>query len=185
MCNPKANCHCCRNQTCVMDVPLHLSRVEARSDAARLERGPYTWWRVYTADQNVPLASVIAAALDRLSATDPDLRAALHGDSILSVKLAINEQGCTTPFEILTDLVMTALMRCALNGSVAAAVVMANIIRSCRFDHQLGVYLAASWFAFPALLARPASKDSVEQPTSGDMLNDRGEDAEGLGGEGL
>ncbi|ACF00044.1 hypothetical protein Rpal_1508 [Rhodopseudomonas palustris TIE-1] len=185
MCTPKANCHSCRNQTCATDMPQHFSLVEARSDAAHRKCGPYTWWRVYTAEQNVPLASVIAAALDRLSATDPDLRAALHGDAILAVKLAINQQGRTTPFEILTDMVMTALMRCALNGSVAAAVVLANIIRSCRFDHQRGVRLAASWFAFPALLARPASKDLAEQPTSGDMLNDRGEDAEGLGGEGL
>jgi hypothetical protein len=165
-------------------MPQHFSLVEVRSDAAHLECGPYTWWRVYTAEQIVPMARVIAAALDRLSSTDPDLRAALHGDIILAVKLAINEQGSTTPFDILTDLVMTALMRCALNGSVAAAVVMANIIRSCRFDHQRGVRLAASWFAFPALLAPPASKDMAAQSTSGEMLNRHGEDGEGLGGEG-
>jgi hypothetical protein len=108
----------------------------------------HTWWRKYSARTIAPAASSIAADLDHLSATDPELRHALRGEVTSAIRLAIDLQGDCVPFSPFTDLVMTALMRCALEGSAAAAMVMGNVIKSCGFDHEWGPMLTESWLSF-------------------------------------
>lgn len=117
-----------------------------------------TLWRRCPADQIAPRADAIAAQLNRLSAIDSDLRHALRGDVIVCVRLAIRQQGARHPFSPTTDLAMTALMRCAVEGSASAKVVLANIIKSCRFDHGRRAWLTGSWFAFEAQDAQTHSR---------------------------
>lgn len=109
-----------------------------------------TLWRRYPADQIAPRAEAIAEQLSRLSAIDSDLRHALRGDVIVCIRLAIRQHGARHPFSLTTDLAMTALMRCAVEGSASAKVVMPHIIKSCRFDHDRRAWLTGSWFSFKA-----------------------------------
>lgn len=115
-----------------------------------LDAGTWTWWRKYPAHAFARHAVQVAADLDRLSAVQPMLRNALRGDVASAIALAIEEQGSCPPFAVETDLVMTALMRCALDGSVTAAVVMANVTKCCAFDHGIGDWITRSWFEFEA-----------------------------------
>ncbi|WP_147270305.1 MULTISPECIES: hypothetical protein [Rhodopseudomonas] len=121
-------------------------------------------WRRYPADQIAPNAAMIGAELDRLSAADLDFRSALRGDVAAAVRIAIRQLGARPPFAITTDLVMTALMRCAFDGSAPAKIVMANIIKSCCFEHDRRAWLTGSWFSFNAPVVSRGSRRAVKAP---------------------
>ena len=126
--------------------------------------GTCTWWRKFPAHAFAHKAALIAADLDRLTAVNPVLRNALRGDVISAIQLAKNEEGACVPFAVETDLVMTALVRCALEGSAAAAVMMANVTASCGFDHSFGEWITRSWFEFEApQVTEPTKASDVKQ----------------------
>lgn len=135
-----------------------------------------TLWRRYPADQIAPRAEAIAEQLGRLSAIDSDLRHALRGDVIVCIRLAIRQQRARHPFSLTTDLAMTALMRCAVEGSASAKVVLANIIKSCRFDHGRRAWLTGSWFAFEAQDAQTHSRKRAVTMSSKPIFNISGLD---------
>lgn len=148
--------------------PTRATLTDAAIGAPYLEAGLYTWWRQYPAYQIAPNAAMIAAELDLLSATDHEFRSALRGDVVAAIRLAIGQLGARHPFAITTDLVMTALIRCALDGSAPGKIVMANIIKSCRFDHDRRAWLTGSWFSFevpvgPEVLRR-LSATAISKP---------------------
>jgi len=134
--------------TNIINAADRFAAVGAAGPIEFVNTGTFTWWRKFPAEAIMPHAATIAADLDRLSAVQPVLRNALRGDEISAIKLAIDEQGNCHPFGIKTDLIMTALMRCAFDGSATAAVVMANVLRCCAFEHDRGAWITGSWFAF-------------------------------------
>lgn len=131
------------------------------------DEGPHAWWRQYPADQIAPAAEMVAAELDRLSAINPDLRRALRGDLPAAVRLAITISGSSPPFPIASDLAMTALMGKALKKSLAAAVVMAHVIKHCRFDHDRGPWLSGSWSALALKTRSNPDSPSGSTPRTG------------------
>jgi hypothetical protein len=108
----------------------------------------HTYWRLFPAQTIAGLRESIFADLDRISAIDPMLRNALRGSAVAAIALASELQCERYPFHPNADLVMTALMRCALEGDAAAAAMMADVTGSCLFDHDHGPRLADSWFYF-------------------------------------
>jgi hypothetical protein len=122
----------------------------ATIDNGKIEPTRHTWWRKYPASAIAPFADAIAADLDGISAIDQELRHALQGEVTSAIRLAIDLQGELAPFSRYTDLVMTSLLRCALEGSPAAAMVMGQVIKSCGFDHDRGPLLTGSWATLKA-----------------------------------
>ncbi len=151
-----------------------------RTPAAALSS--HTEWRRYPAHRVAPMAAIIAANLDCLSAVDPLLRNALRGDAASAIKLAIGLLGKRAPFDHGTDLVMMALTRCALKGSSAAATVMGHVIRSFALDEDHGSSLASSWFAFKTTNAGKRSR--VEPPLVNTAVDTRFVDLGTGSGEG-
>ena len=81
-------------------------------------------------------------------------RAAIHGDAPSAIRLALRMEH---PSQITarTDLTMTVLLNCALNGSAGAALVLSHALRQMPLDGVLKRRLATSWLANNLRLALP------------------------------
>jgi hypothetical protein len=111
---------------------------------------PLTWWRRLPPDalrdaERLLLFSTVRG-ISVLHAGD-DLAAAMRGDAAAAIGAALR----LMPVQAITlqvDITMTALMRSALHGNAASALVMAQVIGLTDLGHELTTELAASWLAF-------------------------------------
>jgi hypothetical protein len=78
------------------------------------------------------------------------------GDAAFAVKIALRTK---IPREISysVDAKMTLLLHCALNGSAAASLVLAHMLRRMPLEQKLKSRLATSWLTHNRLLAYPKS----------------------------
>lgn len=117
-----------------------------------------SWWRIVPAHALGPDSRRrIGEVLDRVFATDALRQSALNGDpaSAVFAALQLRDDKAVT---VRTDLMMTALLRCALEGSAGAALVMSHLLRRLPLGGRRGSRLGASW------IVRNLSKTSSPPP---------------------
>jgi hypothetical protein len=120
-----------------------LSETAAAFPAA----GPYPFelWRLIPAqgfDQSRKYA--VGAYLATCASGDVEWRRAIAGDATCAIRIALHMM---VPDEISypVDARMTLLVHSALNGSAAAALVLANLLRRMPLEHRDKSRLATSW----------------------------------------
>jgi hypothetical protein len=113
------------------------------------DTSPLQWWRTLSSDEFRDAEQLLLrATLQRIRVLrgNDQLTAALGGDPAAAIDVAFTLMPIET-FTLKVDIAMTALARCAIDRSAAAALVMAQIIGLTEFDHGLAMGLAASWYA--------------------------------------
>ncbi len=122
-------------------------RTLAESAAAIAAAGPYPFelWRSIPAQgfgrsRRFAVAAYLATCADG----DVEWRRAIAGDATCALRIALRME---VPEEIAypVDARMTLLVYCALNGSAAAALVLAHLLRRMPIDRPLKDRLATSW----------------------------------------
>jgi hypothetical protein len=112
-------------------------------------------WRTVPADGFGPAQrAAVVECVQRTSSTIGIWRAAIRGDAPSAIRLFLKSR---SPSQITarTDLMMTALLNCALNGSAGAALVLSHALRRMPLDRVLKRRLATSWLANNLRLALP------------------------------
>jgi hypothetical protein len=111
---------------------------------------PLAWWRRLPPDAfrdaERLLLSTNLRGIRVLHGGD-DLAAAMRGDAAAAIGAALD----LMPIEEITlqvDITLTALMRSALDGDAASALVMAQIVGLTDLGHALTTELAAAWLTF-------------------------------------
>jgi hypothetical protein len=106
------------------------------------------WWRTFPADEFGSNARRrLGEVLDRISATNPVWQLALRGDAAAAVCIALQTRRDET-ITSRTDLLMTALMRCALEGSAGAALILSHSLRQLPLENRNDARLGVSWLAY-------------------------------------
>lgn len=91
--------------------------------------------------------SLLLSTLRQISVlhADDGVAAALGGDPAAAIGVALS----LMPIEEINlpaDIVMTALLRCALYRNAAAALVLAQVLGLSDLDHPFATELSASWY---------------------------------------
>jgi hypothetical protein len=126
---------------------------------------PLAWWRLLPPDAFRDAERLLmAAALQGISVFHggDDLAAAMRGDAAAAIGTALG----LMPIEDITlpvDITMTALMRSALEGNAASALVMAQIVGLTDVGHELTTELAESWLAYGERLSGEPNKFNEAQ----------------------
>jgi hypothetical protein len=110
---------------------------------------PLAWWRTLPAnlfrDAEALLVSATLDKIDVLSGSHT-FAAALRGDTAAAITTAL----ALMPIEETTlevDLAMTAVLRGALDGDAAAALVLSHVIGRATLHHPFATELSPSWLA--------------------------------------
>jgi hypothetical protein len=112
-------------------------------------------WRTVPADGfGRAHRDAVAECLQRTSSTVGVWRAAIRGDAPSAISLLL-QSGPPARITARTDLMMTALLSCALNGSAGAALVLSHALRQMPLDHAVKHRLATSWLVHNLHLALP------------------------------
>ena len=116
---------------------------------------PFRLWRMIPAeefDQSRKFA--VSAHMATCAIGDVEWRRAIAGDATCAIRIALHME---VPDEVTypVDATMTLLVYSALNGSAAAALVLAHLLRRMPFDGPLKDRLATSWLVRNLRLARP------------------------------
>lgn len=112
-------------------------------------------WRTVPADGFGPdHRAAVAECMRRTSSTIDTWRAAIHGDAPSAIRFALRME---RPSQITarTDLTMTVLLNCALNGSAGAALVLSHALRQMPLDGPMKNRLATSWLVRNLRIACP------------------------------
>jgi hypothetical protein len=113
------------------------------------DTSPLAWWRMLPSDlfrDAEHLLLIASLESIRVLGGEEELAGALRGDAAAAVGQAL----ALLPIQEVTlrvDIVMTALLRCALSGDAATALVLANLLHRIELDHPLATDLSASWYA--------------------------------------
>lgn len=129
---------------------------------------PLVWWRRFAADRFGDAEQrLLRATLDRIRVLRADraLTAALKGDPPAAIRvvarlLPIKE------INLSTDVAMSALLRTALAGDPAAALVLGSALRGTRCDDL--TKLAASWLKSPH---KPAERSDRRRAVSASSVS--------------
>ncbi|MDB5638422.1 MAG: hypothetical protein JWP51_3330 [Bradyrhizobium sp.] len=89
----------------------------------------------------------VAASVATISSTWEDWRKAVGSDAPAAIKLALSLNP-RKKISLRVDLVMTVLLRCALEGNAAAALVLSHLLRRMRIDPSVRHQLSTSWLAY-------------------------------------
>jgi hypothetical protein len=123
---------------------------------------PLEWWRTMPANHlGEGPQCVLREMLDKVSLVKRrQWLSAMRGDAATSIAVAIEAM----PINRITlevDLMMTALMVCALDGNSGAVLVLAHILHRAPLDHPFGQELSISWLALNFRRARHMQKRPV------------------------
>jgi hypothetical protein len=107
-----------------------------------------SWWRTFPAHAFGSKSRLrLAEALNRLSSTNSIWRGALRGDAAAALHVVLRTRPAKT-ITARTDLMMTVLLCCALEGSAGAALVMSHALRQLPLEDRICARrLGASWLA--------------------------------------
>ena len=114
------------------------------------DSSPLAWWRrlpsgsFHDAERSLLLATL--GNVNVLHGGD-ELRAALRGDAAAAIGAALGLMPIKD-IGLQADIAMTALVRTALDGNAASALVMAQVVGLTDLGHPFATELAASWFAY-------------------------------------
>jgi hypothetical protein len=109
---------------------------------------PLAWWWTLPSDLIRDAEHLLVrATLDRITMMcgGNDLPAALRGDPAAAIAAAFS----LMPIDDVTlevDITMTAVLRCALDGNAAAALVLAHVVGRAELDHPFATELSGSWY---------------------------------------
>jgi hypothetical protein len=125
--------------------------------AAALAKEPYPCrlWRMIPADAfNESHRLAVCAYIVEFSPRDIEWRRAIAGDAACAVRIALRMK---IPDEVTypVDARMSLLLYSAFNGSAAAALVLAHLLRKMPLDPPLKNQLAASWLVRDHPIGRP------------------------------
>jgi hypothetical protein len=102
-------------------------------------------WRTMPAQTFGPAErAAVAECMRRTSSTIDIWRTAIHGDAPSAIRLVLRMERPTL-VTARTDLTITILLNCALNGSAGAALVLSHALRQMPLDGVLKRRLATSW----------------------------------------
>jgi hypothetical protein len=123
---------------------------------------PLEWWRTMPANHlGEGPQRVLCEMLDKVSLVKRrQWLSALCGDAAASIAVAIEAM----PINRITlevDLMMTALMVCALNGNAGAVLILAHILHRAPLDHPFAQELSTSWLALNLRRARHMQKRPI------------------------
>jgi hypothetical protein len=126
-----------------------IRRQKTLSESAEAIRaaGPYPFelWRLIPAEEfDQSRKYAVAAYIAMCAVGDVEWRRAIAGDATCAIRIALRME---VPDEIFypVDARMTLLVYAALNGSAAAALVLANLLRRMPLDGPDKNRLATSW----------------------------------------
>ena len=111
---------------------------------------PLSWWRTLPSDSFRDAERLLVlATLDGIAVLGggAEFAAALKGDPAAAMSVTCSLMPIAE-MTLQTDIAMTALLRCALSGNAASALVLAQIIGFTDLGHVLSTELAASWYRF-------------------------------------
>jgi hypothetical protein len=109
---------------------------------------PLAWWRTLPSDFIRDAEHLLVRfTLDRITMMrgDNDLTAALRGDPAAAIAAAFS----LMPIDGMTlevDITMTAVLRSALDGNAASALVLAHVVGRAELDHPFATELSGSWY---------------------------------------
>jgi hypothetical protein len=118
--------------------------------ALRLGSSPLSWWRMLPADAFRAADHLhVGSACDELATVleGAEVEAALLGDPDLAIEFVL----LLMPIQQLTlkvDIAMTSTLRCALDGDLRAALVLAHVVDRIDLDLPRAAELCASWFEY-------------------------------------
>ncbi len=107
---------------------------------------PLAWWRTLPSDKFRDAEKLLLlVTLERIAVLrgTSELGAAQRGDAAAAIAAALSVMP-VQDFTLKVDITMTALLRCAVEGDNAAALVLANVLS--RTGLNLATELSASWF---------------------------------------
>ncbi len=124
-----------------------MSRIPDQSAPAdtAAAAAPFELWRSIPAERfDLSRRLAVAAYLATRAGGDVEWRRAIAGDATCALRMALRIE---VPDEITypVDAIMTLLLYCALDGSGAAALVLAHLLRRMPIDGPLRERLATSW----------------------------------------
>lgn len=127
---------------------------------------PLGWWRTMPADhlgnaQHLVLRETLAKVWIM---QDRGSLLTARGDAAAAIALALKMMP-VAEVTLKTDIAMTALTLCALDGSAAAALVLSHILRRAMLDHPFAKDLSISWLVPNLRRALLAKKHSVATGT--------------------
>jgi hypothetical protein len=140
--------------------PLSETAAKLRARGAM----PQELWRTIPAQAFDEVRRLeVACHVGMFLTTIKEWRAAIAGDAASAVRIAMNMPIPTDHFDYPTDARMTLLLHRALDGSAAAALVLAHLLRKMPLDSVFKNRLATSWLVrnFRAL---PAVSSLEEGP---------------------
>jgi hypothetical protein len=123
---------------------------------------PLEWWRTMPANHlgETPQL-VLRGTLSKISLMQGrQWLAAIRGDAAASIAAAI-EAMPIDQISLEVDLMMTALMVCALDGNAGAALVLAHILHRVPLEHPFAQELSLSWLALNLRRGRQNRNRSV------------------------
>ncbi|MCP4617054.1 MAG: hypothetical protein GY844_11525 [Bradyrhizobium sp.] len=136
---------------------------------------PFRLWRtIPAADYDLFRRLAVAAYVAECATGDVEWRRAIAGDATCAIRIALRME---VPDEITfpVDATMTLLMYSALDGSAAAGLVLAHLLRRMPIDAPLKHRLATSWLvrnlglACPSI-ARPRRRAAASRPAAAASL---------------
>ena len=112
------------------------------------ESSVLAWWRRLPSDSfHDSERSLLLATLQQVSLlhADEDIAAALSGDPAAVIGAALSLMPMEK-IDLPADIVMTALLRTALDRNATCALVMAQVLGLSDLGHPYAIELAASWY---------------------------------------
>jgi hypothetical protein len=118
--------------------------------AGRFRTSPLCWWRMLPAEAFRPDDYLdIGFALEEIGMVlgGTGIEPALYGDADAAISFVL-EVLPITEVTLKVDIIMTPVLRCALNGDLRAALVLAHIVERAGLDPAAAADLCASWFLY-------------------------------------
>ena len=114
------------------------------------DTSPLSWWRTLPSDSFRDTERLLLlATLDGIAVLGggAEFAAALKGDRAAAMYVTCSMMPITE-MTLQTDIAATALLRCAIEGDPAAALVLAQLLGLTDLGHDFGTELAASWYTY-------------------------------------
>lgn len=115
---------------------------------------PFSLWRMIPAEEfDLVRKLAVSAYVTEFAIGDVEWRRAIAGDATCAIRIALRIR-VPTAVTYSVDARMTLLAYSALDGSAAASLVLANLLRRMPLDGPLKNRLATSWLVHNLLQAR-------------------------------
>lgn len=142
-------------------IEKYLWRPRSAPSQHRMVSPPSAYWRILREDEfdDAHRAEVSTFLNNEAPCGSPDWQKAIAGDAAAAIAIALQHPLDGFPNEQ-TDMAMTAVLYCALNGDAAAAVMIADVVRSIP-NGRLSARIRTSWLAANIMRAAEARFERI------------------------